>query len=291
VSNQSIGQKLFKNFGFRQGSYFLANQISEDTRSQWIDGRSQANYRKSTKTNKIPESSLLVITSQNCDIACRTDSDDSCIEIAVFKKINKKKVFPGNQFVKSVRKLHINVDENWYEAKVAYIFVVDKIQLHELFEKIGAINYLPEEHLKAIPLWRANRYLRTALPDNLDHEFKQVLSLYLNKLEAETKQNDGKSYIRALYILLDSEEEKNTYQFDLFALMKESTPDTILTEAQDIIESMTLELIEKTGYTEGNGIYADRDVNTFVSYLTPFIRVNLDHNSLAKNDDEIGFEC
>ncbi|WP_019029474.1 hypothetical protein [Colwellia piezophila] len=285
----SAGQKLFRELGIRQGSYIKASLIPEDIRNTWIDSRTQANFRDVNKKTKIVESSLLVVTSQDCDIACSNDDLDTTVELAIFKPIKNKQVFAGNQFVKSVRKLQIQLEGEWFEAKVEYIITISKSSLYELLNTNPEVFLLPDVYRKSIPLWRANRYLRTALPDAFNNALIPILNDLLSELESISRKEINGSYIRSLYIWLDTLEEVEQYNFEFFALTTEDTPDDTLSEIQDSIENITLELVERAGYRESDdSIYAGRDSATFVSYLTRFVSINLDYVSLAKNDDDTG---
>ncbi len=284
----SAGQQLFHKIGLRQGAYFNASIISVRERKQWIQSRSQHALRIYEKNNTIPDDALIVVTSQDCDISCSNDDIDKCIELAIFKKIKKKKAYPGNQFVKSVRKLQIHLGAQWYEAKVEYIVEVEKGQLLELLTDPNDIQNLPEVHNKSIPVWRANRYLRTALPDEFNQKLYPVFDSHLPALENATKREDDTSYIRALYLWLDTFDEVEQYTFEIFALLAEDTPDEILSEAQDVVEEMSESLTQNDYFESDDSIYADRDSSTYVSYLTRFVRINLDHESLAEGDDEVG---
>lgn len=285
----SAGQKLFHELGICQSSYITASEIPEDVRNTWIDSRAQSELRVVSKKTKISDDSLLVITSQNCDIACTNDDLDSAVEIAIFKPIKTKQVFPGNQFVKSVRKLQIQIDEQWFEAKVEYLITVQKSSLCELLTEKTEIKLLPEVYDKSLPLWRANRYLRTALPDTFNSVLFPVFGEHLSNLETVASKENNGSYIRALYIWLNTLEEVDHYTFEFFALTTADTPDEVLSNIQDYIETISLELVEQAGYDESDeSIYAGRDSTTYVSYLTRFVAINLDYVSLAENDDDTG---
>lgn len=285
----SAGQKLFHELGVCQSSYIKASEIPEDIRNIWIDSRTSSELRIVDKKTKIPDNSLLVITSQNCDIACPNDDLDSAVEIAIFKPIKTKKVFPGNQFVKSVRKLQIQIDEQWFEAKVEHLITVKKSNLCELLTEKTDVKILPEIYEKSLPLWRANRYLRTALPNTFNDALSPVFEKHLPDIEAVASKEGNGSYIRALYIWLNTLEEVGHYTFEFFALTTAEVPNEILSNIQDSIENISLELCEQAGYDEiDDSVYAGRDSTTYVSYLTRFVAINLDHVSLAENDDDTG---
>lgn len=286
----SSGQILLHDKRLVQASCFSASLISDETKKNWSKSFHKPEYRDSLK--KIKNSSIFLILSQNCDIACRNDSLDSTVEIAVCKKIKESDVFPGNSFVKSVRKLHFKAGSNWYEANIEYILSVNKKELLSTIESIDEFELikLTDEYSKSVPVWRSNRYMRSALPDNFNDNFGHILDKHIGELEKRAiplYNEDFSSYIWAIYIHLDSDEEKANYNFRLFALLRDETPDNVIPDIQDILESIAEELEEQAGYTDDSDIYAGRAKSTYVSYLTQFVRLNLDNHSLSNGDNKI----
>jgi hypothetical protein len=287
----SKGQDLLHNKKLKQASCFFASSVPLKTRLAWTDSFVKSSFRNVIA--KIKDSSIFLVLSQNCDIACPNDSIESAIEIAVCKKINKRDVFPGNSFVKSVRKLHFQVGELWYEANVDYILTIDKSELLDAISNIE--NFMPTELAKefmiSVPVWRSNRYMRSALPDNFNTQLYPILNGHLDKIEGIAKLGDDAKYsshIRALYIWVDSEEEKQSYSFDIFALLRDGTPDLKTSKIQDAIEEMAEELSQNSGYDDQSEIYAGTESTVTVSYLTKFVRLNLDYRSLSQRDSDTG---
>jgi len=289
----SKGQELFHVKKIFQASCFPVSCIPMDKRLEWSDSFSKKQLRNDTKRFK--DNSLFLVLSQNCDIACNNDSNDSAIEIAVCKAIKPKEIFTGNTFVKSVRKFQFAANGSWYEANVDYIIHVDK---HDLLETINSsasfeLIKLADEFAKSVPYWRANRYLRSALPDKFNLNLHPVLDKHIKFIEsaaAPREKTDFSSYIRAIYVWINSFEELDFYEYDLFALLREDTPNEILSEIQDKIESMADELSESSGYEDKSEVYAGKENTTLVSYLTKFVRLNLDNHSLSKGDEDTGPE-
>lgn len=289
----SKGQELFHVKKIYQASCFPVSCISMDKRLEWSDSFSKKQLRNDPKRFK--ENSLFLVLSQNCDIACNIDSNDSTIEIAVCKNIKQKEVFAGNTFVKSVRKFQFVANDVWYEANVDYILHVDK---HDLLETISnsatfELTILADEFAKSVPFWRANRYLRSAFPDKFNIKLHPVLDKHLEFIESAAtprEKLDFSSYIRAIYVWINSFEELDFYEYDIFALLRDDTPNEILSEIQDKIENMANELSEISGYDDKSEVYAGKENTTFVSYLTKFVRLNLDNHSLSKGDEDTGPE-
>ncbi len=287
----SYGQQLFKNHGLCQGAYIKSSCIPDETRLEW--SKSFPKIENRGKAKKIKSDSLLVVISQDCDIACRQDDLDSCVEMVVCKKLKKTSPHKSNLFVKSVRKLHLQADEQWYEANVDYILTVPKKELLEIIieHDISDITKLTSAYRDTIPIWRANRYYRKALPDLFNEKVSPIYEEYLPLVEEVARSPECKehpSYLRALYIWIDSLEEKESYEFELFALLRENISDGTLSRVSDVIEKMAGKMEELDGFQDETEMYADRDSNTFVSYLTRFIKINFDSRSLSSGDNDIG---
>lgn len=286
----SCGQIIFHNKKLQQASCFFANNISEDVRKNWLGSLPKINLRD--KFNKFTEEVLCVVLSQNCDIACSKDDLDDCLEIALCQPIKAKKVFRGNQFVKSVRKLHFKFMDVNYEANVDYIITVRKEQLLELINQNRSFEILnlDEENQTIFPFWRANRYVRSALPDQFNNNIFPILNKYLEALEniSLSPSYSFSSFIKSFYVNLDSLEEKGSYDFELFFLLRDETPNELIGNIQDIVEEFANELVEITqnNYQDVSQIYADTETNTSVKYLSNLIRFNVDYHSLQKGDND-----
>jgi len=265
----------------------LGETITKQMRLAWTESFPKLEHRNDVK--KVKDTSLFLVLSQDCDISCRKDSDESCVEFVVCKKIRERDLYAGNSFVRSVRKLQFEVDSQWYEANVDYILTVPKNELLDALDP-NQISLLSEEYALALPKWRSNRYLRSALPDNFNKFADQAFfESHLEKIELIAKAAaEYSSYIRSIYIYLDSMDEQETYKFDFFALLHNEVDDETMSNIQAAIESMACELENISGFEDISEMYADRDSSTTISYLTRFVRLNLDYASLQKGDSETG---
>ncbi|WP_335917814.1 hypothetical protein [Shewanella chilikensis] len=289
----SNGQKLLHGKKLTQASCFFAKIVPEEIRLQWSESFSKPALRADKK--KFKDSSVFLVLSQNCDIACRNDGIESTIEIAVCKKIREKDVFSGNSFVKSVRKLHFKAGEFWYEANVDYILHVDKAELLNLLDRTENFEpiTLANEYAISVPVWRSNRYMRSALPDNFNAQLDPIIGSHLSDIESaatpqDVKQTKFSSYIRAFYVWVNSTEELDSYSFEFFALLRDEVNDEQASRIQTAIENMAEAFEEEAGYKDVSEIYAGRENTTYVSYLTRLVRLNLDHQSLSQGDEDTG---
>lgn len=288
----SCGQKLFKDWGISQAACFSVEHFSEEILLKWTESFAKPEYRNDIK--KIRSSSVLMVISQNCDIAARNDESESCIELVICKKIREKDLYPLNQFVRSTRLFQFSVNGSYYQASSEYILTIEKSQFISTLSFIKNFQLLPleDQYINAVPLWRANRYSRIALPDKFNEHLLPCLSSYGDNLTdiSRIKDNPSLSYIRAIYIYLNTLEEASHYHFELFALMHHSTPDEILTQTQNHIEELASEIESKSGFKDESELYADRENNTYVSYLTRFAKLNLDYISLSNQEEDVGPE-
>jgi len=284
---ESFGCKLFNEFHLRQGSYFNSSSFPDELRNSWIDSYP----KQSNRSKKIKSSSVLVLITQDCDIACERDTLESSIELLVCKKIREKDVFRGNQFVKSVRKLHFSLEDKYYEANSDYIMTVSKEMFFEalLNQNVEYIpNNVPDDILESFKIWRTNRYSRTALPNNFNNNLKPVVDEFVPKLIESSLDGSSDSFIRAIYVRLNSMNELESYNFSFFALLRSNTPDETLSNIQDEMEAMCDRLSQESGYTDESDIYVGRDSDTLVSALTSYVRFNVDSHSLENGDYELG---
>jgi hypothetical protein len=284
----SVGQTLYRQRNVSQSICISASCFSDDTRLGWTESFSKSRYRG--KSSKVKATSMLLVLSQNCDIAARDDRLDDSLELVVCKEISTP--HEGNKFAHSARKLHFQVDEQWYEANVDYILTVCKQELLEAIEQSTEfeVKQLPKIYEVSVPIWRANRYLRTGLPDSFNAQLFQIWDEYVALLEAAANCADEEysSYIRALYVRVEPMTESRFHSFELFALLRHSIDNENMSAVQNIMESWAEALESKSGFTDISEIYADRESNTFVSYLNGLLRLNLDHLSLSQGDDDVG---
>lgn len=295
MDSQSCGQQLFHNTKLKQACYFYGNLIGNDLKIKWLNSLPKSELRE--KIKKFKDSSLCIVISQDCDIACTKDENEDSIEIALCQQIKPKDVFEGNQFVKSVRKFQFIAQEKNYEAHVDYILTVKK---NELLNVLGgapndSIFTLDPEYKLALPYWRSNRYLRSALPDNFNNAISPIIKDFIPKLNEKADVDKGKydfsSFIKAFYININSLEEEITYDFEFFFLLRDEISNSLLSEIQDIVENMADSFAETSGFSDKSDIFVGKESNTTIGYLSNLIRFNVDHFSLRKGEDDFSIDC
>lgn len=285
----SVGQQLLA-MGLRQGAWISASILEAGNSRAWADYRSDPRLRE----RPIKDTALLVVVSQDCDIACRDDNHDPNIELAVFDRINPKKMHHGNQFAHSVRKLQLEIGEYCYEAKVRETVRVRKDEL-QCCLRDDSISKLSDDQCRTLVLWRANRYQRTALPDRFNNLIGPLLSDLLPELErlAEDPLDRSRSYLRSLYVYLDHLEESGECMFSLMALLRADTPDGIQSEIDDAIEELCQRLEEceasfKLSEEDWLAGFAERDSAITVATLGQYLKFSLEYLSLRQGDPDTG---
>lgn len=280
--SSSYGSKLLHEFGLRQGACFNIDESATD----FLDNlkNSRVGDEKPRRKQPLTKSDLLMVLSQDCDIGCKKDSDDRFIELAHLKPIKSKELEIRNQFCQSVRKLQLEINNRWYEAKVAYIVWAEKEQLAQYLNSVNVEILkpvlLPEKVSKLAASWRALRYSRVALPDQFDRVFKPELEKLLLEL------NEHQKYVRGLYLWLDSFEELEKYAFSFMAVTKVGAPDDVVSGISDLVEdcSIALEASEELDLTLTDSSFCARVDDLFLKEFIRFVKVNVDHVSISTGE-------
>lgn len=288
---ESFGKRLLGELNVRQGCCLDPSVVSQEKRDTWIDSRSIGKYRHVNAKNKIKDTYVLAVLSQDCDISCASDSDDPCIEVAVFFPV--RKVSDGVAYAKSVRRLQLNFNSSWYETKPNLIIHVSKEDLYAAYkDHRGAIYELSDENRESLIRWRTSRYLRPGLPDQFCHHYLPVLGDIQVELEKENFKLDGaRSCVRALYIYLDSLEEKDSYVFSIFALLHDDASNDMYSAVMDLIEDKCHLLSDQSGYEIwGQGAFVGYPKNVTLAFISQHMKINLDYLSLRDGDVDVDGE-
>lgn len=288
-----LGRQLLA-LGLRQGASFSASALPEAYLKEWADYRSEPELR----TKAIKKSALLVVVSQDCDIACHNHADDPCVELAVFNSIRPKKMYAGNQFAYSVRKLQLQIGDKCYEAKARETVRVPKQVLCDCLRSPDIDSPLPPGQCRTLVLWRANRYQREAFPDCFVQGFRPLLDSVFPELEriAQVQGDSSQSYIRALYIYIDNLEEEGDCGFSLMVLLRADTPDVVQSKLDDHMDELCQELERREPsfhlIEDDNELasLAEKESTITVATLGRYVKYNLDSASLSHGDPDVGVE-
>lgn len=286
----SYGAKLLEH-GMRQGSVFPAELLAVDLLGGWAEFRSEPKLRE----RPIKQTDLLVVTSQDCDIACRNDALDPCIELAVFSSIKPKDCHGGNQFANSVRTLQLPINGQDYEAKARYTVRVPKKDIFSaLADHHDRLFELSAEQCRILILWRANRYQRSALPDRFNDAFFPLIRAALPNIEqlASDPAGNGRSYIRSIYVYLENMNENGPCEFSLLALLRADVTDLVQSSIDDAMDELCVQLEESSDYilneTKDLTGLAERDNTVTVFMLGQYVKFDLDYISLREGDPDTG---
>lgn len=276
----SVGQSLHEK-GIRQGTYFLATIFNADLRNKLTDSRVFDKYRKSEKlSRKINDHDLLIVLSQDCDISCKDDLDP-LIELGVFKPIDATTVTENNSYAKSVRKLNLIVNDKYYCGDVHHIVWCIKSDLYDALVKnnFSDVRYLDTKLKKTCAIWRSNRYIRLALPNEFTKKFSQAFDTLLKKQYLAVTEVDE------LYIRLDAYDEREKYQFEILALLDIDVNNEKLETSMSLMEDLS-DLLIKSGNKEfDDNRYCVKKDEISVHDLSQFRKMSLEYISLSAADE------
>lgn len=280
----SIGYQLLKT-GWVQGTYLFCEQLSAGFYTHcWASTKELSEILESQLTDK---RNALILISQACDIAASCDKEKN-LEFVFARKLRKQKPFELNLDARSSRFLELQLsDGSWYKAEATKIIQIAKEDF--LNQNTPQPQSLTEEQVEVLARWRANRYMRIALPDSFNNKIKPLIDAGL----FDTGLEDAGS----LYLNLDTFEDSENYIIRLFALHRRNS----LTETYDSLSEMMEQIIEKLNDIDGltcpfltgeeNELFdsilpAMRRSEITIEQLDFFVRWNFDYVSLRANDSE-----
>lgn len=286
----SIGGQLYEN-GWKQGAYIACSKLSDNLRNAcWAGNPSLEN----SLFNQLCESrNVLILLTQACDIAAHCSSEPA-LEFVIARRPKKKsKPHFLNRDARSSRFLELELNGVWHKAEAYKIVHIPK---QIIFEEANKIDLLPscldDKDVEVLARWRANRYMRIALPDAFNDKIKPLVDsgLFDDKLD----------HAGGLYLHLDTFLESDQYIVRLFALHRRGSPnetfDALYNKAQSILEAIN----EVNGLTcpfiEGENVSVFEEVmpamrrhEVSIELRDHFVRWNFDYISL-RVDDSIGID-
>ena len=279
-----VGQQLIKT-GWVQGTYLFCKDLPSDFYQ--ICWASSKELHENLESQLKDARNILILISQDCDIAAKSESEKS-IEFVIARK-PKKNNPPHflNLDARSSRFLELKLSDNfWYKAEAAKIIQIVK---EDFFRQGLSPQNLDQEQIDVLKRWRANRYVRTGLPDKFNEKIKPLIEQHI----FDTGLEDAGS----LYINLEPSSESENYSVRLFALhRKGSSPETF-----DGLDEKMQEIIEKINDIEGLMCpFIEGEENEEFETIRPamrrdevnmeqldyFVRWNFDYLSLSNADNE-----
>ncbi len=283
----SVGFKLHE-LGWKQGSYIACSELSEDMR----DACSTANkvLQSDFSTMLADRRNVLVLLTQACDIVAATNHE-SDLEFVIARR-PKKASQPHfrNLDARSTRYLELNLNGTWYKAEANKTLQIPK---QIFFDQVSAHNLssncLEDKDIEVLARWRANRYMRKALPDDFNNKVKSLIDN--GTFDSDLEHAGG------LYLNIDPFAPSDHYIVRLFALLKRGSSedkfDALYTKMESIldaineIDGLTCPFIE----TEENSVFLEvapamRRIEVSIALRDHFMRWNFDYISLSVNDSK-----
>ncbi len=159
---------------WRQGKYISCSDLPPNLKKLIEEAIPCAKKGKAIK-----DSSLIVLISQDCDIAARNDLEP-WLQFVIADKV--KNPHELNYSVRSTRKLVLNDKYNAhnYELKIQKMSFVEKTSIEEAQLDSSKIKSLSTTDIKLLKRWLTRRYNRTALPHNFNVKTSRLLREFKN---------------------------------------------------------------------------------------------------------------
>lgn len=257
-----------REMGWRQGSLVMA--------------KDHAHFQEHLRGTSLPEGGRIVIVSQDCDLVHDSYADEPIMEIVIATFVLDQ---PDGNFThsKNPRRVHIPVDDEekiWLHCDAADRFFAPRRILENISpdEEIAVTG----DALVILARWLANRYKRTALPDEFNERLRPKLKQCRNLLKKHAIDLVG------LYLNLSDWHELDediTYKMELYGVLKKDCyQDTSkLSGMQSTMERIE-ELIESCAGLEvsESRVLSEEDFSLFD--LRRYRAWNLDAISLKEGD-------
>lgn len=285
----SVGSELYEQ-GWVQGTYLFCEKLSSDFyQCCWASSKDLSEDLVNQLTDN---RNALILLSQTCDIVAKCEAEKT-LEFVIARRPKKKNYSPHplNLDARSSRFLELKLsDDNWHKAEATKIIQITKQDfLNEISSHQLQPQSLAEEYREVLARWRANRYMRIALPDSFNNKIKPLID--------EKLFDSGLDDAGSLYLNLEPFEESENYIVRLFALHRQNSPPetydnlsdkmTLILENINDIEGLICPFVEE----ENNEIFqyvlpAMRRNEVTIELLDQFIRWNFDYVSLRNSDNE-----
>lgn len=278
-----IGSQLYEK-GWKQGAYIQCTDLSDALREAcWAGSPSLANdiVKELSETRN-----MLILLTQACDIAASCNNEPT-LEFVIARRPKKKRPpYSLNLDARSSRYLELEINDTWYKAEASKIVHIPK---HSLFKESDNLQptHLTDQDVEILARWRANRYMRVALPDTFNNKIKLLIDQGLF--------DDGLEHAGGLYLNLEPFSESEHYIVRLFALHRQGSSEETFSELFDKMESILNAFNEIDGLTCP---FIEGENTSFFEAITPamrrheltidlrdhFVRWNFDYISLKDGD-------
>ncbi|NOT86132.1 MAG: hypothetical protein HOP02_15430 [Methylococcaceae bacterium] len=233
----------------------------------------------------------LVLLSQACDISAPC-SIEPTLEFVIARRPKKNQPpYSLNLDGRSSRFLELELNGNWHKAEASKILHIPKKTLFEEGNKLQP-SQLNDRDIEVLARWRANRYMRIALPDTFNDKIKPLVDKGLFDY--------GLDDAGGLYLQIDPFTESDKYIVRLFALHRQGSSidsfDALFNKMEAILEAINgidglncPFLDEEKEPTFEEVFPAMRRGEVSIALRDHFVRWNFDYISL-KLDDSKGID-
>jgi len=286
--SESVGIELF-NKHWVQGAYLFCESLPPDFfQYYWPSNKALSLDLEKQLADK---RNVLILLSQNCDIAAQLETTLEFVFARRKKGSKAKSAYFPNLDAKSTRFLELKLSDGfWYKAEASKILQIDKQDfLNQITTPVLQPEQLAKSSCETLARWRANRYMRVALPDSFNNKIRPLI---------ENKVFDaGLEHAGSLYLNLDSYEESENYTVRLFALHRQDSPEetyqALSEKMEQILENIHAidglhcpYLEEETNEVFEEVFPAMRRSEVNIDLLDNFVRWNFDSISLSDDDHE-----
>lgn len=276
-----IGSQLYEK-GWKQGAYIDCTDLSDDLRKACWPGSPKLNLAKELSETR----NLLILLTQACDIAASCNNEPT-LEFVIARRPRKKKPPHSlNLDARSSRYLELEINDYWYKAEASKIVHIPKQIILEECNNLHPL-HLSDQDVEILARWRANRYMRVALPDTFNNKIKPLIDQGLF--------DDGLEHAGGLYLHLEPFAESEQYIVRLFALQRQGSSEETFSALFDKMESILSALNEVEGLScpfikgENTSFFeaimpAMRRYELSIDLRDHFVRWNFDYISLKDGD-------
>ncbi|MCS0445072.1 hypothetical protein [Vibrio diabolicus] len=235
MSSCDDNRELIQGNGWKQGAVFA------------LDPDMVKDYIRTHTLDKFPlkgkyKAHLLVI-SQDCDVL-NTGIDEPFVECLVLRK--QPKPYGPNMSGHNPRKLHIELGEHFWELQAKEIIYLEKSLLLEHTCPKTEFLDVTEDDLKVIKQWKANRYVRSGLPES----FVQITSSVFDELEGSQFLVEHAREIQSIRVFC-AEVSDSQFECSFLLLYDQVFCDNNGTDIALLEEKFNEELLAKISEIEG----------------------------------------
>ncbi|MDX1695990.1 MAG: hypothetical protein R3208_19650 [Ketobacteraceae bacterium] len=239
----------------------------------------------------------LLVISQDCDILVHSAAEPH-VECLLLKEIPDNKTDPRFTSWRDPRKIQFQVNDRWFECQAKDITLLNKDYLlehkatNDLSDKGLDISQEDPELLKNLKFWKANRYIRTGLPN----EFVELTRDVFDTDSLKAFLASFREHIEHVMIEIIPFSENDQYQCGVFLIVNDKTPTDqyeaieqgfyeLIADPLDGTDQIT-SLIDSESYEEQaiNPVMREREVP--LSLLNRFEKFYFDYISFQPEDDQ-----